>query len=927
MYRKLVYACMIMAMIAGLLVLPGVTTASYTPVTWIGAQRIVGTHLVPPRDVDQVLVKEGKIPLNATQQQKEAALKDFQANWQKKSDTWVNPEMQARALAREAGEEGALGAQAGVAKVKKVAVRVLAMAADFSNEPEDVTYEYVDNLGACVQTTAQFAGPRQGEFAPPIAPDPADPTKPYDNNTVWYLPTQTVNPKFYENLIFGYKGAGRVRMDLTDPRDGKPGINLKGVTVQDYYDHVAGKGNVKLSGSVQGWVTVDHPEAYYGADTCTGSHGGGAFDNGVRVPVAQLVEDMVVKFNAAHPTYYTDTSAKAFWKQYDMNKDGIVDTFWVIHAGAGQEADGGAQGTFSIWSHSSDLRYYAKWPNGLKVYEGNPATPADDIYVGPYTMQPENADVGVFTEEFGHNVFGLPDLYTTDVQGSIGFWAIMEAGAWGGYLGGSQPVGMPLWFRMIADCGGVACNWDQPLVRRNYDDPDQIAQISRLDQAIGKIPRGVRIDLPRIFETIGNPVSTGTAAYTGKGRDMLDITLDLDIAVPAIGTNLLTIPSQWDIETDWDYGYVMVNDGTGWVMLDDVGDFFTITNPNGNNLGVGLTGSSGGIAQNLQFDLSAYAGKTVTMRLRYVTDGAVTYNGWFVDDITLDTTLISDFDTVAPFADWTNSVPGWMAVPMMRNYVQYYLVEWRDAGKYDGMTRTSYVTMDIGDNLWQVSRVPYNIPAALVYYRNTRYTNTYAQRPNYTDPPSYGPKYQLLLVDMNELPIRLFVADPPNWMNYLAGLNSRTSSYDAGLTLQDTEAFVIPQVYFSGIGPWPGPFNIPAKPAVKVFDDAVGHYAGLFYITEDDDPNPTNQGLWWANRDGSAVIPAVGNYSLRVTHFDGSPFPELYGFSVIPPTPLGSGNPGDEGMQYGVKVELLSKHPKGAWGVLKISNTTYGTGY
>ena len=63
---------------------------------------------------------------------------------------------------------------------------------------------------------------------------------------------------------------------LTDPRDGLPGINLAGYTVQDYYDHVAGAGNVILDGDTYGWVTVDHPEAYYGADTCDGSHYGGA---------------------------------------------------------------------------------------------------------------------------------------------------------------------------------------------------------------------------------------------------------------------------------------------------------------------------------------------------------------------------------------------------------------------------------------------------------------------------------------------------------------------------------------------------------------------------------------------------------------------------------------------------------------------------
>ncbi len=68
-------------------------------------------------------------------------------------------------------------------------------------------------------------------------------------------------------------------------------------------------------------------------------------------------------------------------------------------------------------------------------------------------MQPEHTDLGVLVEEFGHNFFGLPDLYTTDAQNSTGFWTEMGAGSWGGWLGGSVPVGMTLWFRQIATCG------------------------------------------------------------------------------------------------------------------------------------------------------------------------------------------------------------------------------------------------------------------------------------------------------------------------------------------------------------------------------------------------------------------------------------------------------------------------------------------
>ena len=180
-------------------------------------------------------------------------------------------------------------------------------------------------------------------------------------------------------------------------------------------------------------MTVDHSEGYYGADNClTGlRYGGGP------VLIGQLVIDSIAEFQQAHPSYYNDTAASAFWKQYDADDDGIIDTFWIIHAGMGQEEGGGAEGNWAIWSHSSDLRYQG-WSSGHKVYEGDASTIADDIYVGPYTMQPENMGVGVVSEEFGHNFFGLPDLYTTDAENSVGFWSNMSA-AWGGYLGGATP--------------------------------------------------------------------------------------------------------------------------------------------------------------------------------------------------------------------------------------------------------------------------------------------------------------------------------------------------------------------------------------------------------------------------------------------------------------------------------------------------------
>ena len=57
------------------------------------------------------------------------------------------------------------------------------------------------------------------------------------------------------------------------------------------------------------------------------------------------------------------------------------------------------------------------------------------------------------------------------------------------------------------------------------------------------------------------PGRHGQGAYTGGGRDDIDITLDRELTLAADAAGLLTFDAYWEIEEDWDYGYVMVKDG------------------------------------------------------------------------------------------------------------------------------------------------------------------------------------------------------------------------------------------------------------------------------------------------------------------------------------------------------------------------------
>ncbi len=183
-----------------------------------------------------------------TQDELDAAVQAYYDDFSKKNPEWVNAEVQEFTRKHELElSQQSNGLQADPAP-EKVSVKIFALAVDFGAVNETLNFDVPNAAGtACEPYTTTMTGPRVGEI-----PHPG----PLDNNTVWYAPEQISNPDFYQNLIFGYQGVGRVRTDLLDPNDGQPGINLTGYTVQDYYDNFAGVGNVALEGLVEGWVTI-----------------------------------------------------------------------------------------------------------------------------------------------------------------------------------------------------------------------------------------------------------------------------------------------------------------------------------------------------------------------------------------------------------------------------------------------------------------------------------------------------------------------------------------------------------------------------------------------------------------------------------------------------------------------------------------------
>ncbi len=159
------------------------------------------------------------------------------------------------------------------------------------------------------------------------------------------------------------------------------------------------------------------------------------------------------------------------------------------------------------------------------------------------------------------------------------------------------------------------------------------------------------------FERQTNRKYEGAYSYSsGEGDNLFNaMTTRYPLTVPANGE--LTFYTLYDIETDWDYAYVEVATSTAGPFSPIAGSITTTSDPNGNNRGHGITGSSGGWIP-ATFDLSGYAGEDIFLRFSYVTDGYVAGFGFFVDLINpvawfdSETVLADDYaDTTFPIYD------------------------------------------------------------------------------------------------------------------------------------------------------------------------------------------------------------------------------------------------------------------------------------
>jgi len=173
------------------------------------------------------------------------------------------------------------------------------------------------------------------------------------------------------------------------------------------------------------------------------------------------------------------------------------------------------------------------------------------------------------------------------------------------------------------------------------------------------------------------PYSGSHVWWSNRGDDSNSrLTRQFDLQSLAPGTVVtMTAALWWDIETDYDYGYVAVSrDARKWQILE--GQYTTTDNPSGNSFGPAYTGSSATLPTQQagwmteSFDLSAYAGEQIWLRFEYVTDDAANASGWFIDDVQIP--------ALDYYADFESDSAGWLSEGwLLTNNVlaQHWLVQ------------------------------------------------------------------------------------------------------------------------------------------------------------------------------------------------------------------------------------------------------------
>ncbi|MGB8643761.1 MAG: hypothetical protein WCF84_00860 [Anaerolineae bacterium] len=152
-------------------------------------------------------------------------------------------------------------------------------------------------------------------------------------------------------------------------------------------------------------------------------------------------------------------------------------------------------------------------------------------------------------------------------------------------------------------------------------------------------------------KVIPTTAHSGASVWWGNRVDQSDTTLTREFDLTGVKKATLNFWTWYDIESDFDYGYVEVSADGGKTWNPLPGRATTTSDPNGENYGNGLTCKSGsGCDENApaaqwiqeQMDLSPYAGNKIQVRFEYVTDTIYSGPGFVIDDLSIPEINFSD---------------------------------------------------------------------------------------------------------------------------------------------------------------------------------------------------------------------------------------------------------------------------------------------
>ncbi|MEV5004112.1 immune inhibitor A domain-containing protein [Streptomyces sp. NPDC055692] len=635
--------------------------------------------------------------------------------------------------------------------------------------------EKTDKIFTILVEFGDKADPKYGGTPGPLHNEIAAPDRKKDNSTAWQ---KDYNQQHFQDLYFG------------------TGKNTE--SVKKYYE-TQSSGRYSVDGEVSDWVKVPWNEARYGNNACGSTNCPSVWNI-----VSDGVNAWVAQQKAAGRTdaqIKADLAQYDQWDRYDYNgngnfnePDGYIDHFQIVHAGEDESAGGGAQGTDAIWAH----RWYAFGTDaGATGPEYNKLGGAQigdtGIWVGDYTIQPENGGLGVYAHEYGHDL-GLPDEYdTAGGENSTGFWTLMSSGSWLGR--GKEAIG---------DLPGDMNAWDKlQLGWLNYDTAKagvSSAHKLGLSEYNTKHRQAVVVSLPdkAVTTTIVAPAQGAMQWWSGSANNLKN-TLTRSVDLTGKKSAALTLDGWYDIEANYDFLYteVSTDGGANYTALDGTANGQPIPRDGSGN--PALHGSVDGWKK-LSYSLDAYAGQKIQLRFRYQTDGGVALKGFTADQITLTADGSTVFADDAESADpaWTANGFSRIGASFTKDYKQYYIAENRQYVSYDTTLETGPYNFGFADRPDWVEHFPYQNGLLIWKWDTSEADNNTSRHPG---------TGRILPVDSHP--------DALRWSDGTL-MRNRIQTYDSTFSLYGTDGITL---HKAGVQT-----KIKSSKGVSVFNDRANTY-------------------------------------------------------------------------------------------------------